>query len=95
VLSLWWLYLDQPASGLALDPGHRPTRSAKGGYGHHFIFAAAAAVDSSPAVAVDQFTGRSELNDRLDGPGRHGARTDLHTLRVGLLRPVDPEARAR
>jgi low temperature requirement protein LtrA len=52
VFSMWWVYFDRPVHDLL-------TSSRKAflwGYGHYFVFAAAAAVGAGLAVSVDQAT---------------------------------------
>ena len=50
VYSMWWLYFDHPAHDLLT--GYR--RAFIWGYGHYFVFGAAAAVGAGLGVAVDQ-----------------------------------------
>lgn len=64
VLAMWWLYFDQTEH--ALGASLRTTFI--WGYGHLFIFAAAAAVGADLAVAVDQATHYTEI-----GPVGSGA----------------------
>ena len=61
LFSLWWIYFAKPA--------HRFLRSNRvafvWGYGHYFIFAAAAAVGAGLAVNVDYILGVAAINQRL------------------------------
>ena len=63
VFSLWWLYFAKPA--------HRFLTSNRAafvwGYGHYFVFAAAAAVGAGLAVNVDYLAGASEAGATLAG----------------------------
>jgi low temperature requirement protein LtrA len=63
VFALWWLYFDRSA--------HRLLTSLRAamlwGYGHYFIFAAAAAVGAGLAVVVEQVTGHAEISSTLAG----------------------------
>jgi low temperature requirement protein LtrA len=57
VLSMWWLYFDQPAHDLLTS-----TRTAfVWGYGHLLIFASAAAVGAGLAVSIDRATHHAEI----------------------------------
>lgn len=59
VFSMWWLYFAKPAYRFL-------TSNRAGfvwGYGHYFIFAAAAAVGAGLAVNVDHAIGHGELSD--------------------------------
>ncbi len=57
VLTMWWLYFDQPVQHL-----HTTEQGPFiWGYGHFFIFAAAAAVGAGLAAAVDQATHHAEI----------------------------------
>jgi low temperature requirement protein LtrA len=67
VCSMWWLYFDMPAAQ-AIERARRAfderlTGAFAWGYGHYFVFAAAAATGAGLAVAVDQATHHSELED--------------------------------
>ncbi len=67
VCSMWWLYFDMPAAQ-AIERARRAfdeqiSGAFTWGYGHYFVFAAAAATGAGLAVAVDQSTGHSELED--------------------------------
>jgi low temperature requirement protein LtrA len=54
---MWWIYFDAA-------PRHLTTRDAfKWGYGHLFIFAAAAAVGSGLSVSIDSFAGKTHLSE--------------------------------
>ena len=63
VFTLWWLYFDRSAHNLL---GSLRT-SILWGYGHYFIFAAAAAVGAGLGVAVDQVTGHAEISSTQAG----------------------------
>jgi low temperature requirement protein LtrA len=63
VCALWWLYFDRSAHALLTNL----RTSILWGYGHYFIFAAAAAVGAGFAVAVDHTTGEAELSSTLTG----------------------------
>jgi low temperature requirement protein LtrA len=63
VFSLWWVYFDRPAHNLL----RTLRRSELWGYGHYFIFASAAAVGAGLSVAVDHFTGATEISGTLAG----------------------------
>ncbi|MFB9685511.1 low temperature requirement protein A [Amycolatopsis plumensis] len=60
VFSMWWLYFDRPGHARLV---RRPTMftSMSWGYGHYFIFAAAAAVGAGLEVAVAYDTGTLHL----------------------------------
>ena len=68
---MWWIYFDLPTEQLVerarrdFDLGRRG--AFMWGYGHYFVFAAAAAVGAGLAVAVDQATGHSDLTDSQAG----------------------------
>jgi low temperature requirement protein LtrA len=63
VFALWWLYFDRSAHNLLSS-----LRAAMlWGYGHYFIFAAAAAVGAGLAVAVEHETGHAEISSTLAG----------------------------
>ena len=57
VFSMWWLYFDQPAHKRLTSFG----KAVVWGYGHYFIFAAAAAVGAGMEVAVDYDTHKGHL----------------------------------
>lgn len=62
VFAMWWVYFDQSARIL------RDARSAfLWGYGHYFIFAAAAAVGAGIQVAIDTATGAAHISTRAAG----------------------------
>ncbi len=63
VFSLWWLYFDRSAHGLLVSF----RSSILWGYGHYFIFAAAAATGAGLAVAVDQATHHPGVSAQLAG----------------------------
>ncbi len=58
VFTMWWLYFAHPAHVL-LDSTRR---AFLWGYGHYFIFGAAATIGAGIAVAVDQATHRAHLS---------------------------------
>jgi low temperature requirement protein LtrA len=57
VYSLWWIYFDRPAHDLLTS--YR--RAFFWGYGHYFVYAAAAAVGAGLGVAVDRAGGHAAL----------------------------------
>jgi low temperature requirement protein LtrA len=63
VFSFWWLYFDRP--------GHEMLTSLRAaflwGYGHYFVFAAAAAVGAGLAVNVDHATLRAHISGAAAG----------------------------
>jgi low temperature requirement protein LtrA len=61
VFALWWLYFDRSAHGLLTTL----RTSILWGYGHYFIFAAAAAVGAGLAVAVDYETRHTQISGTL------------------------------
>jgi low temperature requirement protein LtrA len=63
VFALWWLYFDRSAHGLLTSL----RTSILWGYGHYFIFAAAAAVGAGLAVSVDYDTGYAEISGTVAG----------------------------
>ena len=63
VYSLWWLYFERPAHELL----EAATSAFLWGYGHYFVFAAAAAVGAGLAVSVDHAMHRSHISDSLAG----------------------------
>jgi len=63
VLTMWWFYFDRPTHNL-LDSLQTVFLW---GYGHLFIFAAAAAVGAGIAVTVDQATHHAEIGPRGAG----------------------------
>jgi low temperature requirement protein LtrA len=67
VCSMWWLYFDMPAHHV-VDRARRAfdehvSGAFAWGYGHYLVFAGAAATGAGLAVAVDQATGHSKLED--------------------------------
>jgi low temperature requirement protein LtrA len=67
VCSMWWLYFDMPAHQ-AIERARRAfdeqiSGAFAWGYGHYFVFAGVAATGAGLAVAVDQATGHSDLED--------------------------------
>jgi low temperature requirement protein LtrA len=63
VFALWWLYFDRSAHNLLTSL----RTSLFWGYGHYFIFAAAAAVGAGLGVAVDHATEQAEISSRAAG----------------------------
>jgi low temperature requirement protein LtrA len=63
VFALWWIYFDRSAHNLL----NTLRGSMMWGYGHYFIFAAAAGVGAGLSVAVDHATGAAEISDTLNG----------------------------
>ncbi|GIM93522.1 low temperature requirement protein A [Paractinoplanes toevensis] len=63
VFALWWLYFDRSAHALVTTL----RTSFLWGYGHYFIFAAAAAVGAGLGVAVDHATHHAEISSTLTG----------------------------
>jgi low temperature requirement protein LtrA len=61
LFGMWWIYFDATPRQLS-----RTSREAfLWGYGHLFIFAAAAAVGAGLSVCTDQFTGTAHLSEQL------------------------------
>jgi low temperature requirement protein LtrA len=58
VFSMWWVYFVRPMHDLLTDF----TRATIWGYGHYFVFAAAAATGAGLAVAVDAGTHRAVIS---------------------------------
>jgi low temperature requirement protein LtrA len=58
VFSMWWIYFDRPAHRLLTSM----PRAFLWGYGHYFVFGAAAAVGAGLAVTIDQAAGRSAIS---------------------------------
>ncbi len=71
VFSMWWIYFEMPreraTESLRLAFDQRLSGAFLWGYGHYFVFAAAAATGAGLAVAVDQAIGTSQLTDRQAG----------------------------
>jgi low temperature requirement protein LtrA len=63
VFALWWLYFDRSAHNLLTSL----RTSILWGYGHYFIFAAAAAVGAGLGVAVDHATHHAEISSTMAG----------------------------
>ncbi|MEO6593151.1 MAG: low temperature requirement protein A [Planctomycetota bacterium] len=59
VFSLWWIYYSRPHHELL----HSTRAAFVWGYGHYFVFAAAAAVGAGLAVAVDHAAHRAHLGE--------------------------------
>ena len=57
VYSMWWLYFDRPAHDLLINF----RKAMIWGYGHYFVFGAAAAVGAGLAVVVDHVTRHAKL----------------------------------
>lgn len=55
--SMWWMYFDRPVHDLLTSLA----KAVVWGYGHYFVFAAAAAVGAGLAVSVDQATHHSKV----------------------------------
>ena len=93
VYSMWWVYFDRPVHDLLTSL----RKAIVWGYGHYFVFAAAAAVGAGLAVSVDQVDASCE--------GRHGwrrrrrchSRRDLPAVPLASARPagISPDATAR
>ncbi len=63
VYSFWWLYFERPGHEVLTSP-----RAAfLWGYGHYFVFGAAAAVGAGLAVSVDHVTHQGEISDVAAG----------------------------
>jgi low temperature requirement protein LtrA len=56
--SMWWVYFDRPVHDLLTSLG----KAIVWGYGHYFVFAAAAAVGAGLAVSVDQATHHAKVS---------------------------------
>jgi low temperature requirement protein LtrA len=68
VASMWWIYFDMPLDRLLhrvrrAFARHERAQALIWGYGHYFVYAAAAAVGAGLAVNVDQRTGPTALTD--------------------------------
>jgi low temperature requirement protein LtrA len=63
VCSLWWYYFYRPAHGLLTSI----RRAFVWGYGHYFVFGAAAAVGAGLSVAADQISHEAEITRRAAG----------------------------
>jgi len=57
VFAMWWLYFERPSDDLLTSRA----RAFEWGYGHYFIWGAAAAVGAGVAVAVDVATGHASV----------------------------------
>jgi low temperature requirement protein LtrA len=71
VFAMWWIYFDMPAEHV-VDRARATMTSYDGGafqwgYGHYFVFAAAAATGAGIAVQVDQATGHTALTHAQAG----------------------------
>jgi low temperature requirement protein LtrA len=63
VFSFWWLYFEHPGQEVLTSL----RSSFLWGYGHYFVFAAAAAVGAGLAVAMDHVTHRAEISSVAAG----------------------------
>jgi low temperature requirement protein LtrA len=63
VCSMWWIYFDRPLHGVLTSL----PKALMWGYGHYFIFAAAAAVGAGLAAAVDVVTHEAHTTMRMAG----------------------------
>ena len=67
VFTMWWIYFEMPreraTAALRTAFDERSSGAFAWGYGHYFVFGAAAATGAGLAVAVDQATGSSKLSD--------------------------------
>lgn len=63
VFTMWWLYFERPSDDLLTSRG----RAFEWGYGHFFIWAAAAAVGGGIAVGVDVLTDHAEVDLTVAG----------------------------
>ena len=63
VFSMWWLYFERSTADLLTSIG----RSFEWGYGHYFIWGAAAAVGAGVAVAVDVATDHADVDMVVGG----------------------------
>ena len=59
VYGMWWMYFDRPVHDLLTSF----RKAIVWGYGHYFVFAAAAAVGAGLAVAVDEAAGRTTIGN--------------------------------
>ena len=59
VFSMWWLYFARPSHDLLTSV----RRAFTWGYGHYFVWAAAAAVGAGLAIAIDHATGLGQIGD--------------------------------
>ncbi len=75
--AMWWIYFDMPTERLVERARESSDAGRSGafawGYGHYFVFGAAAAMGAGLVVAVDQVTDHSELTDVQAGVRVHGA----------------------
>ena len=60
LFSMWWLYFSRSAEGFL---NTEPALSFRWGYGHYFIFAAAAVVGAGLAVNIDHVTAHTALSN--------------------------------
>jgi low temperature requirement protein LtrA len=63
VFTMWWLYFERPSDDLLTSR----SRAFEWGYGHFFIWAAAAAVGGGIAVGVDVLTDHAEVDLTVAG----------------------------
>jgi low temperature requirement protein LtrA len=71
LFAMWWIYCDRPTERL-IDRARESSDAGRSGaftwgYGHYFVFGAAAATGAGLVVAVDQATEHSELTDLQAG----------------------------
>jgi low temperature requirement protein LtrA len=67
LFAMWWIYFDMPTERL-IDRARESSDAGRSGafawgYGHYFVFGAAAAMGAGLVVMVDQVTDHSELTD--------------------------------
>ena len=78
LFAMWWIYFDMPTERLVERARASSDAGRSGalawGYGHYFVFGAAAAMGAGLVVAVDQATDHSDLTDVQAGVRVHGAR---------------------
>ena len=67
LFAMWWIYFDMPTDRLVERARASSDAGRSGalawGYGHYFVFGAAAAMGAGLVVAVDQATDHSDLTD--------------------------------
>jgi low temperature requirement protein LtrA len=63
VFAMWWLYFERPSDDLLTSRG----RAFEWGYGHYFIWIAAAAVGAGIAAGVDVLTGHAQIDMTVAG----------------------------
>jgi low temperature requirement protein LtrA len=71
LFAMWWIYFDMPTERLVERARESSDAGRSGafawGYGHYFVFSAAAAMGAGLVIAVDQATDHSELTDAQAG----------------------------